>query len=63
MSFVFSFLGACLGIIAAIFIIIMIIFIKVRSMVGPVNFKELIKAAKNVKNIERQEYMREKDVS
>lgn len=63
MSFILGFLGACLGIIAAIFIIIMVIYVKVRGMVGPANFKDLIKAAKNAKSVERQEYMREKNVS
>ena len=63
MEFVLGFLDACLGIIAGIGIIVMIIYVKVRGMVGPANMKELIKAAKNAKNIEAQEYTREKNVS
>lgn len=63
MGFVLGFLGACLGIIAGVFVIVGIVYIKVRGMVGPANMKELIKAAKNAKSIEKQEYMREKNVS
>ncbi|MBR2241329.1 MAG: hypothetical protein IJ890_08145 [Clostridia bacterium] len=63
MSFILGFLGACLGIIAGIAVIVGAIYIKVRGVVGPVKMKEIVNAAKNVKDIERQEYMREKNVS
>ena len=46
MEFVLGFLDACLGIIAGIGIIVMIIYVKVRGMVGPANMKELIKFGK-----------------
>lgn len=62
MGFVLGFLGACLGIIAGVAIIVGVIYIKVRGMVGPANMKELVQAAKYAKNVEQQEYMREKNV-
>ncbi len=63
MEFVLGLLGAIIGIIVCIGIIVMAIYIRVRGIVGPVNMKEIIKAMKNAKNIEQQEYMREKNVS
>lgn len=63
MGFVLGFLGACLGIIAGIGVIVFIIYVKVRGMVGPANMKEIMKAAKNARDFERQEYSREKNVS
>jgi len=63
MGFVLGFLGACLGIIAGIGIIVFIIYVKVRGMVGPANMKEIMKAARNARDYERQEYSREKNVS
>lgn len=62
MSFLLGFLGACIGIVAGIGIIIGVIYVKVRGVVGPENMKELVSAAKNAKNIEQQEYSREKNV-
>ena len=63
MGFILGFLGACIGVIAGIFIIVMIIYAKVMGTVGHANMKELIKAAKNARNVEMQEYAREKNVS
>lgn len=63
MSFLLGFLGACLGIVTGIFIIIFIIYCKVRGSVGAENMKEIMKAAKNAGNIEKQEYTRPKDIS
>ena len=63
MGFLMAFLGTCGGILAAIFIIIMVIYIKVRGIVGPAGTKELAKAASAAKDIEKQEYTREKNVS
>lgn len=60
MEFVLGFLGACLGIVAGIVIICGIIYVKIRKTVGPANMKELVRAAKNAKNVELQEYSREK---
>lgn len=62
MSFLLGFLGACIGIIAAIVIVVLAVYIKVRSMVGPANMGELMEAAKNAKDIEQQEYSREKSI-
>lgn len=63
MSFILGFLGACIGIVAGILLVIGIIYCKVRSTVGGENMKTLVKAAKNAKSIEEQEYTREKNVS
>ena len=63
MGFLTSFLGGCIGLIAGIFFILMIVYFKVRGVVGPANMKEIIKAAKNAKDIEKQEYTRRKDIS
>ena len=63
MGFLLGFLGACIGIVAGVGIIVVGIYIKVRGIVGPANMKELVKAAKNAKNIQQQEYTREKNVA
>lgn len=63
MSFILGFLGACIGIVAGIFIIIGIIYFKVRKAIGGANMKELVNAAKQAKTVEQQEYTREKNVS
>lgn len=61
MGFVLGFLGACLGIVAGIGIIAFVIYAKVRSVVGPVGMKEIKEAAKNMKDLKREEYTREKN--
>lgn len=63
MNFIIGFLGACLGLVVAVGIIIGIIYYKTRQIVGPANMKTLVQAAKNAKNIEQQEYTRVKNVS
>lgn len=63
MNFIIVFLGACLGLVVAVGIIIGIIYYKTRQIVGPANMKTLVQAAKNAKNIEQQEYTRVKNVS
>lgn len=63
MSFIFGLLGGLLGIILAVIIIILIIYISVRRFVGGVKLKELFRVAQNVKDIQRQEYSREKQVN
>ena len=63
MNFIIGFLGACIGIIAGLAIIIGIIYFKVKQNVGAQNMKTLVNAAKQVKDIEQQEYQREKNVS
>lgn len=62
MSFLLGFLGACIGIIAAIVIVVLAIYIKVRNMVGPANMSELMQAARNAKDVEQAEYSREKSI-
>lgn len=63
MGFIIGFLGACLGIVAGLAIIIGLIYVKVRKTVGPQNMKTLVQAAKQAKDIEQQEYQRKKNVS
>ena len=63
MGFLLGFLGACLGIIAGIFIIVLIVYFKVKGAVGADNMKEIMKAAKSAGDIEKQEYTREKNLS
>lgn len=63
MGFLLGFLGACLGIVAGVFIIVLIIYHKVRGVVGAEGMKELVTAAKNARNIELQEYSRKKDIN
>lgn len=62
MVFLKSLLGVCIGIIAAVVIIVAYIYIKVRSIVGPGKLKELKNVAKIVGNTEVQEYSRPKSV-
>lgn len=62
MGFLIGFLGACLGIIAGVAILIGIIYFKVKGYVGATNMKTLINTAKNAKDYEAQEYTRQKDV-
>lgn len=56
-------IGVVLGILAAVFIIVLIIMIKVRGIVGRNSFHEIMNAMKDAKNLEKQEYARQKDVS
>lgn len=63
MEFIIGFLGACIGIIAGLAILIGFIYYKVRKTVGPQNMKSLVNVAKNAKDIELQEYQRQKSVS
>lgn len=63
MGFIVGFLGACIGIIVGLAIIIRIIYIKVKKTVGTQNMKEIVNVAKNAKNIQQQEYQRKKNVA
>ena len=63
MSFILGFLGACIGIVVGILIIVGIIYSKVQKTIGKANMKELVDVAKQAKSIEQQEYTREKNVS
>ena len=62
MSFLLGFLGACLGIVAGIFIILFIIYSKVRHTVGAENMGEIMDGVKRFSDIEKQEYIRPKDI-
>lgn len=62
MDFFLSMLGGFAGIILAIVIIILIIYIKVKEIVGTRNMKELKNAISNVSNLKKEEYAREKNV-
>jgi len=61
MSFLICFFGTLLGFVAAVSIIIFIIYFKVRAVVGKQNMKSLTNTIKDVKNIEKAEYARVKD--
>ena len=63
MGFILSLLGALLGVLAAVFIIVLIVMAKVRGTLGTSAFKEVMGAMKNAKDLEKQEYSRPKDVS
>ena len=63
MSFIFGLLGGLLGIILAVVILIFIVYISVQRFVGGVNLRDLFRVAKNVKDLQRQEYSREKEVN
>lgn len=63
MSFIIGCLGACLGIIIGLGAIIGIIYLKMRQIVGDKNMKTLVDAAKQAKDVEQQEYTRQKNVS
>lgn len=61
MSFLIPFFGTLLGLLAAVITIILIIYFKVRSVVGKSNMKSLTNAMRNAKNLEKAEYSRVKD--
>ena len=63
MSFLLGFLGTLIGIIVAVVIVIFCIFLGISKMVGVNNLKTLMTAARNAKNIEQEEYSRQKNVS
>lgn len=63
MGFILSFLGTLFGIIAAVAIIVMVVMRKLNKVVGKNNMRQIMRAAKNVKSLEAEEYTRKKDVS
>ena len=63
MSFILGLLGACLGIILSVAIIIGIILISLNKHLGAGNLKQILHAARNAKDIRKQEYSRIKNVS
>ena len=63
MSFILGLLGACLGIILAVAIIIGIILISLNKHLGAGSLKQILHAARNAKDIRKQEYSRIKNVS
>lgn len=62
MEFVIGFIGACLGIIVGIAIIIWGIYAKLRKFLGKNQMDQLVDAAKNASNVKKQEYARPKSV-
>ena len=63
MSYLLMFLGAFIGIIVVILIIVAIVYAKIKKIVGASNVKNIINVAKNVKDIEMEEYTRTKQAS
>ena len=61
MSFLLGLLGALIGVLAAIGIVILIIFSKVKDVTGPAVFKDFLGEARNVTSYKREEYSRIKD--
>ncbi len=62
MNFLISIFGALLGILIAVGIIILIVYCKIKSAIGPANISSLTKVISNTKDLEREEYSREKNV-
>ena len=63
MVFFIAILGGFIGIILAIVVIVAVIYIKVKSAVGPQNMGELKHAMSHARDIARDEYTREKSIS
>lgn len=62
MNFFIAVLGGLIGILLAVGIVIFIIYCKIKSVVGPTNMKIIKHTISNVKDYEREEYSREKNV-
>lgn len=62
MEFLLGLIGACAGIIIAFVIIVAIIYRKAQNFIGKENMKELVEVAKEAKDIEKQEYSRQKSI-
>lgn len=62
MGFLLSILGGLIGFLLAIGIIILIIYFKIRSVVGKAQMKELGHAISNAKNLQMEAYSRDKHV-
>lgn len=59
-------LGVVVGLLIVIMIIALVIFViykKITNSIGSQNMKEIVNAAKNIKNLKDEEYTREKNVS
>lgn len=63
MGFLEGFLGACIGIVAGVAIIIGIVYVKLRKFLGKTKMNELVNAAKQANSIKKQEYARPKSVA
>ena len=55
-------LGVFLGIILAIFVVIAILYFKLKSTIGTQNMNELKSVVSNISNLQKEEYVREKNV-
>ena len=62
MNFLISLMGALIGIILAVAIIIFIIYWKIRKSLGKGQVQELKNAISNISNYQREEYSREKSI-
>lgn len=62
MKFLISLLGGFVGILLAIGIIVFIVYQKIKSSVGSANMKSLMNAMSNAQDLEKEEYIREKNV-
>jgi hypothetical protein len=63
MGFVLGFLGACIGIVAGVAIIVGVARAKLRRFIGDEQMDELVEAAKNANTVKKQEYARQKTVT
>ena len=63
MGFVLGFLGACVGIVAGVAIIVGVVRSKLRNFIGDEQMDELVEAAKNANTVKKQEYARPKSVA
>ena len=62
MDFLLGFLGAILGIIVIITVLVLIVYSYMKKIIGKSKTKELINLAKNAKMIQNEEYTRVKNV-
>ncbi len=63
MGFLTGFLGACIGILAGVAIIVGVVYYKLRKFLGKSQMDELVDAAKNANSVKKQEYARPKTVT
>ena len=63
MDFLLGFLGAILGIIVIITVLVLIVYSYMKKIIGKSKTKELINLAKNAKMIQNEEYTRVKNVN
>ncbi len=62
MNFLLSLLGGLIGLILAVAIIVFIIYKKVKATIGMANISSVMNTLSNVKDFEKEEYSRPKDI-